>query len=389
MTNSFSKDYYINNRQTLTSSLGANKLCVIAGNGLIQQSADNNYDFVQDSNFYYLTGLTEPSCFLLLDPLNKREYFCYKPKSKIEILFDGDYNFDEISNVSGIANYLTFNEAFDYLKKYSSGQIFYNINKKYSGLYSNPHNQYIAKRIRLRSQKLIDIYDILSDLLCIKQQQEINKIRSAVSYTKQAINVVKDNLHNYKNESQALAAINTYFAAKNIRHAYPPMVAAGKSATTAHYGHNLNNIYKNDYLLLDIGAKIDYYCADISRTFYNGSDPFKLALITQMIKIQKQLISMVKPGVTFKELQAQAGKLISTLLINNKLMDDSKMLTSYFPYAIGHFLGIDVHDVGDYSKPLQKNMIITIEPGIHIPQKNIGIRIEDDILVTFDSAEVL
>lgn len=384
------KDFFINNRKNLCNKLPNNSVVVIASNGLLQKTADNNYPFTQDSNFYYLTGLSTPNAFIILDVANKKEFFCYSKKSKIEILFDGDYDYQLIAKTSGIENFIETKKAFEWLKSNAkTKKIYFNINKKQSYLYNNPHNALVHKKLKLRNFKIINVSQQLNELRCIKQKAEIKLIELGVKHTKNAIDLATKNLASKKSESQIASIINNYFVDNGLMHAYEPMVAAGKSSTTAHYSDNNKLFSCNDFLLIDVGAEIYHYCSDISRTFVKSNSNKYEFLIAELINIQKQIIDSIKPGILFKDLQLRATELIGELLLKNSFINNKKQTSQYFPYAIGHFLGLDVHDVGDYAKPLEPNMIITIEPGIHIPNHNIGIRIEDDILITKSGARVL
>lgn len=385
----FNKDFYINNRKKLYSSTNDSTI-IIAGNGLVQSSADNAHSFRQDSNFYYLTGISEPNLFLILDSKNNKEYICYKQKTDIAKLFDGEYDFNEYAKSSGIAEFLEYKSAYNMIINLKTKKVFFNFpNKKYDVIYNNPHQGYILNKIKKFRIEAESINEILAELRCIKQPLEIDSISRAVKITKQVIQSATIDLESYNNEKEILDKINIDFIKNSVKHGYAPMVAGGIRSTTAHYSKNNANLKSEDTLLLDIGAEYNRYTADISRTFVIGENKFKTGLINEIYEIQKNLISLLKPGIYFKDIHKSAVEQITDLLLRNSFIKNKNDYVKYFPYSIGHFLGLDVHDVGNYQNPLKPNMILTIEPGIHIPEKQFGIRIEDDILITDTGSRVL
>ena len=148
-------------------------------------------------------------------------------------------------------------------------------------------------------------------------------------------------------------------------------------------------MHANTAILLDVGAEYAGYAADISRTYVKGKNDRAAAVIAAVKNVQSNLIAQVKPGVTWNELSEKALDMVADELLALKVITNKKDAQKYFPHAFGHFLGLDVHDVGDYSQPLAENMVITVEPGIYIPEEAIGVRFEDDILVTKTGAKVL
>ncbi|MCD6102248.1 MAG: Xaa-Pro dipeptidase, partial [Candidatus Cloacimonetes bacterium] len=192
--------------------------------------------------------------------------------------------------------------------------------------------------------------------------------------------------------------------------AFSPIVASGKNATILHYEKNNSKIEKNDLVLLDVGAKYQEYNADISRTF-PASGKFnkrQKEVYNEVLQIQKKIINSVKPGITIKELQTKTIELITEALFRLKLItkkskvspppspdisgaatDDSEEYKKYYMHGVSHHLGLDTHDLSDREEKLQVGNVITVEPGIYIKEEKIGVRIEDDVLVTKNGCEVL
>jgi Xaa-Pro aminopeptidase len=172
--------------------------------------------------------------------------------------------------------------------------------------------------------------------------------------------------------------------ASHARTSFPSIVASGKNGTVLHYNQNSGTVKNGDLVVVDIGAELDNYCADLTRT-YPVSGTFtkrQKELYNIVLETQEHIASLAKPGMWLKNKDKVDKSLhhLAVKFLANRGYD------KYFPHGIGHFLGLDVHDVGDYSVPLHEGDVITIEPGIYIAAENIGIRIEDNYWITKDGA---
>ncbi|HOQ80410.1 MAG TPA: M24 family metallopeptidase, partial [Candidatus Cloacimonadota bacterium] len=172
---------------------------------------------------------------------------------------------------------------------------------------------------------------------------------------------------------------------------FVPIVAAGKNAATLHYVDNNTIIEDNQLVLLDVGASQNNYSADISRTFpVNGKFTDRQKEVYQeVLNIQKEIIAMVKPGVSMGDLNKRTRELMFASMTKLGLIKEESEIIKHYMHGIGHHLGLDVHDIGARDSVLKEGMVITVEPGIYIADEAIGIRIEDDVLVTADSHRVL
>ncbi len=387
----FNTEFYKNNRQRLLDECG-DALVIIAGNGLLQRVGDVNYSFRQDSNFLYLTGISEPDLLLVMHPKNNIEFIIEPDKDEIAVIFDGDSNADEIIQTSGIGPTMSESEGWAYIKKHASAQkVYFNLpsETKVRGLFTNPGRQAAFGRLNELSPNIEDVRPILASLRMIKQDQEIAALTKAVEITKSALKKVEAGIEANLNEKDLLRDLNMHFMQQGVTHSFAPMVQGGNNATTLHYDKNNQKLQNNGAVLLDVGAEYEGYAADISRTYIKGSNKRAQQVIDSVRTVQEKVIAQVRPGVTWKELSETSLKLITIELKNLGVINDAKEAQTYFPHAIGHFLGLDVHDVGDYARALEAGMVITVEPGIYIPKEGIGVRIEDDILVTETGAKVL
>lgn len=192
----------------------------------------------------------------------------------------------------------------------------------------------------------------------------------------------------YKNEKDIERAISIGFLkSKSDGHGFDPIIASGKNAATLHYTKNNQSLNKDSLVLLDIGTKVNGYASDISRVWSIGGKPSKRQqeIWQACLDIQETAFSLLKPGVMMREYQKQVEKQANTIF--KKL--GCSMAGKPFPHGFSHFLGFDVHDAGDYTVPLEKGMVITVEPGIYLTDEGIGVRVEDDVLITEKGIKIL
>ena len=225
----------------------------------------------------------------------------------------------------------------------------------------------------------------LSYLRMFKDEAEIKSIQSAIERTKFGLNAILRDLKTAENE-QDLASLflreTTRLGSKDL--AFSTIAASGKNATILHYEHNNQPIKKEGLILFDLGASAGNYSSDISRT-YPASGRFtdrQRELYEIVLDVNKKTIEQAKVGTTWVQLNTFAKKLLTKHCMDIGLIKDEHEINQYYYHSIGHFMGLDTHDVGQYQLPFQAGMVITVEPGLYIKEEEIGIRIEDDILIT-------
>ncbi len=398
MTEPFTKEFFLNNRQRLQEATGAS-IIVIAANGLLQRSADTTFLFRQDSNFWYLTGINEPDFTLVITPDNT---FLISPKrAEHRDLWDGKIDNNKLKQLSAIDKIIDYHEGWilldKLLKKYKKVHTIAPAEAYIEtfGFYANPSRGNLLNALKKhRNLDIVDIRKPLARLRQIKQTQEIEAIQKAIDITVQSLTVVKKRLSKYKNELEISADISKEFLLKGADgHAYQPIIASGINATTIHYIDNNSAINTGDLLLLDVGAEVSNYSADITRTFAI-KEPTKRQILVYgaVCRVHAKALEMLKPGVKMREFESQLDKVMAKELKKLGLIDDikdKKKLKKYYPHLTSHFLGLDTHDAADYDMPLSAGMVLTVEPGIYIPADSIGIRIEDDVLITENGNKVL
>ena len=232
---------------------------------------------------------------------------------------------------------------------------------------------------------MIDISDIVAECRRTKSQEESEHIYNAIDCTMAAREAQLIDVDKFEHEVEA--GIEFVYIQSGGRAAFPSIVASGKNATILHYNANDSLMKKGDLVIVDIGAEIDYYCADLTRT-YPVSGIFtkrQKELYNIVLETQEYIENLAKPGYWLFNKNEQEKSLHHLAYEFLDKIGYSK----YFTHNLGHFLGMDVHDIGDYSKPLKEGDVITIEPGIYIPEENIGIRIEDNYWIIKDGVMCL
>lgn len=232
-----------------------------------------------------------------------------------------------------------------------------------------------------------NVYKQISSLRVIKNEDEIKNIKKAIKITQDGIELMMKNARPSMKEYELEAYFDFQLTKNGIKDkAFKTIAAAGKNATILHYDKNNGEIKDGDLILFDLGAQYGYYSADISRTFpVNGKFTDRQKdVYNAVLKAQKAVEQAVKPGVPFMELNEICKKVLAEECIKLGLIESEEEIGKYFFHTFGHYMGLDTHDVGSRSVALEEGMVITNEPGLYIEEECIGIRIEDDLLVTKD-----
>ena len=414
------KSIFTERRQRLGANLPPNAAIVIAGASTQYRNADSSYAFRQDSNFWYLTGFNEAEATLvvLTDNSKTAKSIAFVPeKDKLKEIWDGyragpegavkDHGFDEAFNNSEI------NDQLPELLK-GRDRVFYPVGKN-AGLDQNIIEWIKTAKSKDRHSSPIDIADATSKVgnqRLIKDAHEIDLMKKACRISAEshveAMKFVKPGM-----TEQEMEAFYLYeFAKRGGRFsAYTPIVAGGENACVLHYVENSKPLLDGDLLLVDAGCEYDFYASDITRTFpVSGKfTDAQLAIYEVVLEAESKAIAAVSVNNNVMDAQIISEKVVTQGLIDLGILTGSLddlhakgAFKEFYMHKIGHWLGIDVHDAGDYMEDDQfmqfkPGMVTTIEPGIYIPSsanvddkwKGIGIRIEDDILVTPDGNENL
>ena len=367
--------------------LGSGAFMVVTGYSEMQQSHDMAAPFIQEGNFWYLTGIEAPDWWLIIEGSGKS--FAVAPEiDDVKQTFDGSLDPMRAKAISGVDRVISRGEAQGIIRASSRGHsIAYTVDqpkyiREHAGFHLNPAQHELRQLLERTYPSVKDCSRELATLRTIKQPEEIKLITHAIKITTDAFKTMKAELSQYKHEYEAEAKLTHEIRRVGASgHAYAPIVAGGAHACTLHYVANDALLTKKSLLLFDVGAKYGGYAADISRTYAAGM-PTKRALEVHdaVREAQAAIISLMKPGLGFVEYQKHVDDIMGQAL--TKLSLDPEKLHDYMPHAIGHGLGIDVHDTLAGYDSLQPGMVLTVEPGIYLPEEGIGVRIEDDILIT-------
>jgi Xaa-Pro aminopeptidase len=410
---------YKNRRENLLELLPENSVLLIPGAETQYRNSDSSFPFRQESNFYYLSGFCEPASLIAITKKDKQitSLIFVPPKDKLKEIWDGY----RAGPIGAVKDFL-FDKAYDNTQidemlpdiLFGSDIVLYPIGKKngFDQKVINWTSEASKKDRHSKSLNISDASSIIGNARLIKDDHEISLIKQACSISAdahiEAMKSVKDGDSEQFIESMYIHE----FSKRGARYpAYNPIVAGGENACVLHYVENNQQLKNDDLLLVDAGCEYEMYAADITRTFpVSGkfSDE-QLAIYKVVLDAMNAAIDMVKPGNHIMQPQEISEKVITEGLVKLGLLDGnpeelhkSGAYKEFYMHKIGHWLGLDVHDAGDYVEgeeymKFKPGMITTIEPGIYISSsmdiddkwKGIGIRIEDDILVTKDGNENL
>lgn len=409
-------------RKSLMLQIGEGNIAVIPSASHQMRNRDVDYPFRQDSDFYYLTGFNESGALAIFIPGRKKgEYilFC-REFNKKKKLWEGAH-----SGLEGAKIHYGADDSFP----------IEDLNDILPNMFENKHRVYypmgrdsdldlqlqewitqLKKKSRHANKapaELVSIDCILHEMRLFKSAGEIKLLRKAAKISAKAHIRAMKYCHAGLYEYQIEAEIVHELMQNGLKAvAYPSIVAGGKNACTLHYINNDAKLRQNDLLLIDAGGECDHYAADITRTF-PVSGTFSSAqkqLYQLVLEIQLAAIKMIKPNVSWNAIYKMSIRMMTEGLVKlglltgkvDKLIKDEKY-KAFYMHRLGHWLGMDVHDVGDYKvndewRLLEAGMVVTVEPGLYVPAdckkvaakwRGIGIRIEDDVLVTKEGCEIL
>lgn len=402
MEMSFGSEFFAGNRERLRQLFTGTAPIVITANGLLQQATDEPFHFRQDGNFWYLTGIDEPDLVLVMD--KGREYLIVPGRGASREAFDGALSFEELKKQSGIDTILDEKDGWKQLEsriKKVQHVATLAANPAYVealGMYTNPARATLIKRLKgvNKDLELLDLRQHLSRMRMVKQPLELKALQQAIDVTIDTLKEVArpSTLSKYAFEYEVEADISRGFRRRGTSgHGFWPIIASGPRACVLHNMNNNAALASDELLTIDVGACYEHYNADITRTISLGGKPSRRqqAVHEAVQAAQDYAYSLLKPGVIPTEYEKQMEQFVGEKLRELGLIKsiEHDQVRRYFPHATSHFLGIDVHDSGDYEHPLEPGVVLTVEPGIYIPEEGIGVRLEDDILITEDGCRNL
>jgi len=388
-------------REKIMNGLEEGSMLILYSGKSPVKSADETYSFTPDRNFYYFTDLDIENAYLLIYKTESKtveKMFIERNDPKLARWVGEKPSKEHCSKFSKIQE-----EDISFLDELNGyiGDTLSRFNIKNVYLYlKSPHweNMTKEKQIAQETQRLfpyVSIKDVstkIAELRTIKDEEEINNIKKAIEITREGIlNIIKNSkpgMYEYE-----LEAYFDFSLRKNgvKDFAFKPIVASGPNSTILHYSANNRKTQEGDLVLLDLGAQYNYYSGDISRTFpiSRQFSPRQAEIYQIVLDAQKEVQSQAKPGLTLFELNEIAKKSLAESCKKIGLIHSDEELSKYYFHSVSHFLGLDTHDVGDRNIPLKPGMVVTNEPGLYIQEEGIGVRIEDDLLITENGCENL
>jgi Xaa-Pro aminopeptidase len=397
-------ELFIQNRKRFMRQMQSDSIAIFHSNDLMPRSGDSFYPFRQNTGLFYLSGLDQPETLIALFPDCIKDGFqevaFIKRNDAVAAVWSGDsYTKEQARTISGIEKVFWLDEMDAILHELIllSKRVYLNLNE---------HDRFQSK-IQTRdmrfARQLMERYPlhkyhraqpILKKLLMVKSPLEGAIIQHAINITGQAFQRVLEFMRPGVKEYEVEAEITHEFIRSGANgHAYEPIVASGRNACILHYRQNGAVCQDGELLLLDFGAEYANYAADLSRTIpINGQfSPRQRAVYDAVLRVLQQARQMLVQGATLEEYHKEVGKIMESELLGLKLLDKTDLKNQdekqpaykrYFMHGTSHHLGLDVHDSAHRYDPIQAGMVFTCEPGIYIPEENIGIRLENDIFVT-------
>ena len=395
---------FINNRQRLIELLKPRSLAVLNSNDILPTNADGTLRLVQNSDLFYLTGIDQEETILVLFPdFPNEEYreilFVKETNEHIEIWEGHKYTKEEATQASGISQVFWLSEF---------ETLFNTLMAEAEHVYLNT-NEHIRASVRVASRdaRFIEfcqqqyplhhyerIAPLMHQLRAIKSEPEIAMQQRACDITEQAfrrvLKFVRPGVKEYEIEAEYL---HEFVRQGSRGFAYEPIIASGKNACVLHYLDNHDDCQAGEVLMMDVGAEYARYYADMSRSVpVSGrfTDRQK-DVYNAVLRVQREAMALLRPGNTIKAYHQEVGKIMENELIGLGLLDaqhvkqqDEKkpLYRKYFMHGTSHHLGLDVHDVGNVYRPFETGMVFTVEPGIYIREEGLGIRLENNVVIT-------
>ena len=393
---------YSKNRDHFMRAMEPGGLAVFNSNDIYPISADSTMPFAQHRDIFYLSGIDQEESILLLFPDSPRpehkEILFIKKTSELIAVWEGQkLTQKQATALSGIETVCwldDFEVLFESLA--SKAKIFYfNTNEHYRAKVETQtrEDRFIKwAKAKFPNHPSEKSNFILQKLRSVKDAEEINQIKNAVDITekgfRRVLPFIKPGVWEFEIEAEYA---HEFLKNRSDGFAYTPIIASGKNCNVLHYVDNNAQCQKGDLILMDIGAAYGNYASDMTRTVpVSGKfTPRQRAVYEAVLRVEKAAMQLLVPGIFIKEYHQEVGQIMTDELIKLRLLDqlmvknqdpEKPAYKKYFMHGTSHHLGLDTHDYGLVDQPIQANMVLTIEPGIYIPEEGFGIRIEDDVV---------
>ncbi|MFI5158145.1 MAG: aminopeptidase P N-terminal domain-containing protein [Sphingobacteriales bacterium] len=399
-----SQQLFLYNRENFVSKLKPSSIAIFNANDEFPRSGDQTFVFKQNADFFYLTGIDQEQSILILFPdcpntLYKEVLFLRQTSEHIAVWEGHKYTKEEAKQASGIESVFWLSEFDTILHSIINyaENIYINTNENDRFSFEVPYRD-LRMLDKLRVKYPLHHYQrsapIMRDLRVVKSEIEIELTKKACAITRDAfirtLKFVKPGVAEYEIEAEVT---HEFLRQRATGHAYTPIIASGKNAVVLHYIENNQICNDGDVILFDFGAEYANYNADMSRSIPVSGRFTKRQrdVYDAILRVMREATKLIVAGAVWNDYHDEVGKIMTSELINLGLLDkhdvekqDPKMpaYKKYFMHGTSHHLGLDVHDYASRYKPFEVGNILTCEPGIYIPQENLGIRLENNILIT-------
>ena len=398
---------FINNRKKFSAKLKENTLAVFNSNDIMPTNADGTMPFRQNNDLFWLSGVDQEESVLIVFPNNKeKEIIFLKETSELIAIWEGSkLTKEEALNTSGISTVYWLSEMESIIEKLINKCDGIYVNKN---IHSRSASEVETRDDRFRkmisekyNKEILEVAPIMHELRSIKSETEIALIQNACNITEKGVRrilpFIKPGVMEYEIEAELM---HEFLRNRSAGFAYQPIIGSGRSSCVLHYIENNKECKDGDILLMDFGAEYANYASDLTRTIpVNGkfSDRQK-SVYNSVLHVMKEATKMLTPGTIFKQYNKEIGNIMESELIKLGILDkhdvlkqdpEKPLFKKYFMHGTSHYLGLDVHDVGNFDWPMKEGMVFTCEPGIYILEEELGIRLENDVLVTSNGPDDL
>ncbi len=394
------QDFFKRNQQKLAQHIQDNSAVILYSGKAPKKSADYRYRYTVNRHFYYITGLQEDEIMMTLIKQNGEVKSCLyiKPHDPVMAKWVGEtITKEEATAQSGIEQVQTldtFEKTLHMMSEQMGIETFYFDLERDGFDEPESYEQKLAKTYRDKYPAITikNVYPIISRLRMVKEQEEIDQLKTAIEITNEGVLSLMKHAKAGMKEYQLEAYFDFEIKTRGAKdYAFNTIAASGANATVLHYEANDDTIKEDSLILFDLGAQYELYNADITRTFpVSGKFTDRQKVFYNIVlRAQREVIERIKPGVTTLELNQHVHQVYFEELQALGMVTTKEEVSKYYYHGVSHHLGLDTHDVNVRGVALEENMVITVEPGLYIEEEAIGIRIEDDVVVTATGCEVL
>jgi len=398
-----SNQLFIKNRAKFTAQMKPKSIAVFNSNDIFTTGADSTLPFEQSSDLFYLSGIDQEESILLLfpdaiDPNHREILFLTETSDLIAIWYGAKYSKEDATEVSGIKTVYWLSE----FKK-----VFFDLMSEAETVYFNTNEHYRqAVEIETREDRFIKqckqdfpahkwekSNQILQNIRGVKEPEEIELMQTACNITnkgfRRVLPFIKPGTMEFEIEAEFM---HEFLMNRSKGFAYTPIIGSGYNACVLHYIENNKECKDGDMLLMDVGAEYANYSSDMTRTIpVNGRfTKRQRAVYDAVLRVKNEATKMLVPGTLWAEYHKEVGKIMTSELLGLGLLDKADIQNEdpkwpaykkYFMHGTSHHMGLDTHDYGALKTPMKANMVFTVEPGIYIPEENMGLRLEDDVVI--------